>query len=121
MLRLRPAASGNLLAEHLDDLVATEASEVVRLLPGFDQYVLGPGTGAMEVIPRQWRALVSRQAGWISPVVVHGGRVVGVWEPRAPQTDIPAVVRRSGGKPHRRGGPLSRYFGRDLNVQVRRA
>lgn len=78
-----PAAGGRvayLLAEHLDDLAATEASDVVRLLPGFDQYVLGPGTGAIELIPPERRALVSRPAGWISPVVVYGGRVVGVWD-----------------------------------------
>ncbi|MDQ3484257.1 MAG: winged helix DNA-binding domain-containing protein [Actinomycetota bacterium] len=77
-----------LLAEHLDELAATQASDVVRLLPGFDQYVLGPGTGAVELIAPHRRALVSRPAGWISPVVVHGGRVVGVWDPTDTHADI---------------------------------
>jgi hypothetical protein len=52
----------------------------VRLLPGFDQYVLGPGTGDGHVVPTPRRAAVSRQAGWISPVVVAGGIVRGTWE-----------------------------------------
>ena len=52
----------------------------MRLLPGFDQYVLGPGTGDGRVVPTARRAAVSRQAGWISPVVLVGGVVRGTWE-----------------------------------------
>ncbi len=52
----------------------------MRLLGGFDQYVLGPGTSETEMLPSEHRAKVSRAAGWISPVVVVGGRIVGVWE-----------------------------------------
>jgi hypothetical protein len=67
-------------AEDADELAATPPAAAVRLLPGFDQYVLGAGTNAVEVIPAEHRAAVSRAAGWISPVVVTGGRVTGVWE-----------------------------------------
>ncbi len=69
-----------LLAEDLDDLGDMSPKHTVRLLPGFDQYVLGPGTKAEEIIAPSRRAEVSRAAGWISPVVVAGGRVVGTWE-----------------------------------------
>jgi hypothetical protein len=69
-----------LLAEDVDDLGGTSPTQTVRLLPGFDQYVLGPGTGAEEIIAPSRRAEVSRTAGWISPVVVAGGRVAGTWE-----------------------------------------
>jgi hypothetical protein len=82
------------LAEHVDELVATEPTEVVRLLGGFDQYVLGAGTDATYLIPAEHRAKVSRTAGWISPVVVSGGRVVGVWDGKADVTlwaDVPAA------------------------------
>ena len=48
--------------------------------PGFDQYVLGPGTADGHVVPAPRRAAVSRQSGWISPVVVSGGTVSGTWE-----------------------------------------
>ena len=70
----------HILAEHLDEVAATKPSKVVRLLPGFDQYVLGPGTEDGHVVPAARRAAVSKQSGWISPVVVGGGIVKGTWE-----------------------------------------
>jgi Winged helix DNA-binding domain len=69
-----------LRAEDVDGVAAAKPSTAVRLLPGFDQYVLGPGTGDQNVVPPQHRAEVSRTAGWISPVVVSGGRVAGTWK-----------------------------------------
>jgi Winged helix DNA-binding domain len=68
------------LADDLDELASTSPTKAVRLLPGFDQYVLGPGTADSHVVPATRRAAVSRQAGWISPVVVAGGGVCGTWE-----------------------------------------
>ena len=67
------------LAEDLDELASTRSTRAVRLLPGFDQYVLGPGTADGHVVPAARRAAVSRQAGRISPVVVAGGVVSGTW------------------------------------------
>lgn len=67
------------LAEHVDELATQRPSRTVRLLAGFDQYVLGAGTNAAQVIAPERRADVSRTAGWIAPVVLAGGRVVGVW------------------------------------------
>jgi len=63
------------LREDLDDLVATRATGAVRLLPGYDQWVLGPGTADTHVVPRARRPLVSRQAN----LVVAGGVVSGTW------------------------------------------
>jgi hypothetical protein len=68
------------LAEDFDELALVRPTTAVRLLPGFDQYVLGPGTGDGHVVPASRRSAVSRQAGWISPVVVAGGVVCGTWE-----------------------------------------
>jgi hypothetical protein len=68
------------LAEDLDELVSTRPTTVVRLLPGFDQYVLGSGTADGHVVPVARRAAVSKQSGWISPVVVAGGVVCGTWQ-----------------------------------------
>jgi hypothetical protein len=67
-------------AEDVDDIAATPPTSALRLLPAFDAYVLGPGTGDVQVVPAEHRGLVSRAAGWIAPVVVHRGRVVGTWE-----------------------------------------
>ncbi|MFG2194847.1 winged helix DNA-binding domain-containing protein [Streptomyces sp. NPDC048639] len=69
-----------LLAEDADGLARTKPSKEVRLLAGFDQYVLGPGTADTRLIAADRRKAVSRTAGWISPVVVHEGRVAGVWD-----------------------------------------
>lgn len=66
-------------AAHVDELAAQRPSRAVRLVAGFDQYILGPGTGATEIVPKNRRAEVSRTAGRISPVVLRAGRVVGTW------------------------------------------
>lgn len=63
----------------LPSLTAATASPTVRLLPGFDQFVLGPGTADPQVVPPEHRSQVSRAAGWIAPVVVVSGRVAGTW------------------------------------------
>ena len=68
-----------MLASQVEELVASEPSETVRLLGAFDAYVLGTGTTAAEIVPAARRAEVSRPGGWIAPVVLHGGRVAGVW------------------------------------------
>jgi len=70
----------SILAEHASELAETSASTSVRMLGAFDQYLLGPGTNDPELLPAVHRAKVSRAAGWISPAVVVGGRIAGVWE-----------------------------------------
>jgi hypothetical protein len=67
--------SAYILREHLDDLAATRASTSVRLLPGHDPWVLGPGTADVHVVPPARRQLVSRQAN----LVIVGGVVSGTW------------------------------------------
>jgi winged helix DNA-binding protein len=74
----------------LDDLAADspwDPDEQVRLLPAFDQWILGPGTGEAAVLAPRHRARVSRTAGWIAPVVLHRGRVVGTWEDEDTEPD----------------------------------
>lgn len=83
-----------MLAEDVDELAAAEPSDEVRLLPGFDQWVLGPGTTATAIVPAAHRSDVSRTGGWISPVVIEGGRVVGVWD----RTDSGGIDVRPFGK-----------------------
>ena len=67
-------------AEDVDELAATKPSKMVRLVGGFDHYVLGPGTGDPQLIPPHRRGEVSKAAGWIAPVVIWRGRVAGTWE-----------------------------------------
>ena len=63
------------LREDVDSLVAAEASETVRLLPGHDQWVMGPGTKDAHVTPPALRDLVTRKAN----PVIFGGVVCGTW------------------------------------------
>src|SRR5262245_29204120 len=63
------------LREHLKELAATPATTAVRLLPGYDQWVLGPGTADAHVVPPARRTRVSRNAN----IVIVGGVVSGTW------------------------------------------
>ena len=63
------------LAEHADVIAATAPSDEVHLLPGLDQWVLGPGTADTRVVPSLHRAAVTRGAN----LVILGGRVIGTW------------------------------------------
>ncbi|HTF12148.1 MAG TPA: crosslink repair DNA glycosylase YcaQ family protein [Asanoa sp.] len=64
-----------LLREDLDELTATPATRAVRFLPGYDQWVLGPGTADPHVVPPARRKLVSRKAN----LVIARGAVSGTW------------------------------------------
>ena len=63
-----------------DSLAASTPTDMIRLLPGFDQYVLGVGTDDTHIIPARHRKDISKASGWIAPVVVDAGKVVGVWD-----------------------------------------
>jgi hypothetical protein len=109
-----------LRAQDVAELEATEPTTVVRLLPGFDQWVLGPGTADGKVVPQERRSLVSRQGGWISPVVVSGGVVSGTWELRGDSVAV-AWFRESGRPPKALAAEVVRLggiVGRELRMDV---
>jgi hypothetical protein len=78
-----------MLANQVASLAATPATRVVRLLPGFDQWVVcasrrvgprsraGPGLPALDPAHR---TRIYRLQGWVSPVLVVDGRIEGVWK-----------------------------------------
>jgi hypothetical protein len=51
----------------------------VRLLPAFDQYVVAASPHADHLVPGGWRQRVYRRQGWISPVLLVNGRMLGTW------------------------------------------
>jgi hypothetical protein len=67
--------SARILREDLEELAATPPTTAVRLLPGHDQWVLGPGTADTAIVPPARRTLVSRGA----KIVIVGGVVSGTW------------------------------------------
>jgi hypothetical protein len=110
-----------MLVEHIDELTSARPTKAVRLLGGFDQYVLGPGTGDGHVVPPARRAAISRQAGWISPVVVVGGVVSGTWELDGAEARI--TWFGEAGKPPRRAlenevARLSAILDRDVRAAI---
>jgi uncharacterized protein YcaQ len=60
-------------------LKAAEPTGSVRLLPAFDQYVVTAPRDCEAVLPSAYRARVYRPQAWLSPVVLHDGRMVGTW------------------------------------------
>ena len=68
-----------MLTESLPGLSRAPARLPVRLLAGFDPYIVG--TRPREaLVEKRFEALVYRQAGWISPVLLVDGRAAGVWK-----------------------------------------
>jgi hypothetical protein len=114
----RPAYA---LAADVDDIAGTARSTVVRLLPGFDQFVLGPGTRDPVVVPAERRGEVSKAAGWIAPVVVKGGRVVGTWKSRGDKLAV--ALFPEAGRIARRAlitevGRISALLGQEMGLEV---
>jgi hypothetical protein len=75
--RLVPVLPGGycVLRDDLSALETSRPSDVVRLLPGHDQWVLGPGTKDTHIVPPEHRTGVTRGAN----LVLSGGVVSGTW------------------------------------------
>jgi hypothetical protein len=72
------------LSEDVDELTASQATDAVRLLPGHDQWVMGPGTKDAHVVPPARRTPVTRKAN----LVVAGGVVSGTWSARGDEVVV---------------------------------
>ena len=101
----------------LQALAAAEPSQVVRLLPAFDPWILGPGTADTRVVTPERRGLLSRGA---NPVICRGV-VAGTWRLRGRTVEVSwfgergeAPVGVVEGEVQR----LSRIRGVDLGVEV---
>jgi hypothetical protein len=84
----------SILRDDLADLAGTPTSTAVRLLPGHDQWVLGPGTADPHVVPPARREPISRGAN----IVIVGGVVSGTWELRDDEVTI-GWFAESGARP----------------------
>ena len=69
---------GEILAEDLDAVESAQIGHSVQLLPLFDPYLMGYATRG-HLYDAVYAPRVSRTAGWISAVVLVGGRVVATW------------------------------------------
>jgi uncharacterized protein YcaQ len=67
------------MLEDYDALAGAQLSEpVLRLLPGFDPYLLAHVEKG-HLIDKALYKRVYRNQGWISPVLLFNGRVIGIW------------------------------------------
>ena len=57
---------------------APARDDTVRLLPAFDCYLLAHAAKD-HLLDAQFYKRVYRNQGWLSPVVLHGGRIVAIW------------------------------------------
>jgi hypothetical protein len=68
----------DLLAADLPVIRRAKLAEPVQLLPLFDPYLMGY-SNRDHMVERAYAPRVSRTAGWISPVVLAEGKVIGTW------------------------------------------
>ena len=68
-----------MLAGDVADARSATRSTSVRLVPAFDQYVVASPRGQTAILADEVKARVHRPQGWISPVLLVGGRMEGVW------------------------------------------
>jgi hypothetical protein len=105
------------LREGLEDLRTASTSTAVRLLPGRDPWVMGPGTSDTGVVPPTRREPVSRSAN----LVIYRGVVAGIWTVRAERLNI-AWFTESGRVPQtavrREAAALAEFLDRPLEPTV---
>jgi hypothetical protein len=98
-------ASAYLLAADAPGLARAAPSRSVRLLPAFDQYVVTATRQADHLTPGPFKERIYRPQGWLSPVLLVGGRMDGIWRQEAnsrrlhvtiePFTKLPAWARHA--------------------------
>jgi hypothetical protein len=102
--------------EDVDALEAAVASEELVLLPGHDQWVIGPGTKDVHITPASRRDLMTRKA---NPLIV-GGVVCGTWAQKADQFTVTWLdeKRRPDQAIERQARRLADLLGRDLHLTL---
>ena len=81
-----------MLAADARELLGTPPVRSARLLPGFDQYVVGASRHAAHLLPGDLRIRVYRPQGWISPVLLVNGRMEGVWRHQIKGSRVEVVI-----------------------------
>jgi hypothetical protein len=116
-----------MLTAHAREARELPLNRSVRLLPGFDQYVVGASVHAEHLLPGDFRRRVYRPQGWISPVLLVNGRMEGVWryEVKSSRVEVviepfvkaPVWVRRGAGQEAER---LAAFLGGTLRLAFKR-
>jgi uncharacterized protein YcaQ len=67
------------LTDTVSAVAEASPTKSVRLLPGFDPYIIGSTRHATKLMNGDFKARVHRPQGWVSPVLLVDGRIDGVW------------------------------------------
>jgi uncharacterized protein YcaQ len=103
-------AAAEILQEDLVELTQAEVERPhVRLLPYFDSFLLGHKERE-HLVPARHRPQVYRPQGWIAPVVLVDGRVVGVWEHARERDRLQVKVTGF--------GPISRHLRAGIRAEA---
>jgi hypothetical protein len=76
-----------------------EGPRTVRLLPAFDQYVITATLQAERLMPGPFKDRVYRPQGWLSPVLLVGGRMDGTWRQEAEGRRVRVIIEPFTGPP----------------------
>jgi hypothetical protein len=81
-----------MLASHAREMRELPPDRSVRLLPGFDQYVVAASCHAGSLLPGDLRSRVYRPQGWISPVLLVKGRMEGTWRHEIKGSRVEVII-----------------------------
>ena len=97
---------------------------IVRLLPSFDEYLLGWKDRSYVADASSWRR-VNPGGGWYHPAVVADGRAIGTWKTERRMDGIALRVRRFSTVPpavrrklRQEGQDVGRYLKRPVDIEV---
>lgn len=112
-----------MLAEDAREIAAVAPGRSVRLVPGFDPYVVGASWHAEQLLPGDFRGRIYRPQGWISPVLLVNGRMEGTWRHQAKGRRVEVIIEPFGAVPRwvRRGAAheaerLAKFIGGELRL-----
>jgi hypothetical protein len=115
-------------ARDLHEIASAEAPNTARLLPAFDPWVVGASRRAAALLEPRHKARVYRPQGWISPVLLVNGRIVGVWRHARKRRRLLVEVEPFGRLPawartqvEREAERLARFLDCELELQQRAA
>jgi len=114
-----------MLTADIDPAAACGPEKVVRLLPAFDQFVIVSTRQADNLLPGPFRSRIYRPQGWISPVLLVGGQMAGVWKHERKGTRLTVtfepfakLAKWAVNTAEAEAADLGRFLGVGDNVQV---
>jgi hypothetical protein len=115
--------AGWMLGDDIAQAAACAPGGVVSLLPAFDQYVVAAPRDETPVLAAAHKDRVYRPQGWLSPVLLVDGRIVGVWRHARKAGSLTVTIElfapveafvRAGAE--REAQRLAAYFGDELEL-----